>query len=85
MTALVSNSKRRTVWHSGPPPAIGWWPASINRNFGPIRWWDGVSWSLPAYRGDPMWLVEQAAAAKEERSYRVWWRRRTWVSKRSEG
>jgi hypothetical protein len=34
------------VWHSGPPPHIGWWEASANGIYGNWRWWNGVYWSL---------------------------------------
>ena len=33
-------------WHSGPPPSVGWWPASAFEDERSIRWWDGVRWSL---------------------------------------
>lgn len=38
-------------WHKGPPPSLGWWPASVNRNEGSLRW-RGVKdgreyWSVP--------------------------------------
>lgn len=33
------------IWHSGPPPFIGWWSASNTDNL--WRWWDGSCWSLP--------------------------------------
>ena len=36
------------VWRDGPPPEIGWWPASIWQDTTILRWWDGVSWSFPA-------------------------------------
>jgi hypothetical protein len=32
-------------WHKGPPPSIGWWPASNCRNEHILRWWDGANWS----------------------------------------
>lgn len=35
-------------WHKGPPPHIGWWNASVNRDGGIWRWWTGRRWSLPA-------------------------------------
>jgi hypothetical protein len=35
------------TWHNGNPPHIGWWNASVNRNAGIWRWWDGTGWSLP--------------------------------------
>ena len=35
-----------TTWHKGPPPSIGWWPASTSRNPGMLRWWNGENWSF---------------------------------------
>lgn len=32
-------------WFSGPPPSIGWWPASFCRDRDSFRWWDGKWWS----------------------------------------
>ncbi len=34
-----------TTWHKGPPPSIGWWPASICRDTTILRWWNGKWWS----------------------------------------
>ena len=34
-----------TTWHKGPPPSIGWWPASYYRNPDILRWWNGKVWS----------------------------------------
>jgi hypothetical protein len=36
---------KQLKWHSGPPPSIGWWPASVNQDISILRWWDGVRWS----------------------------------------
>lgn len=38
-----------TTWHKGPPPSIGWWPASRHRNPDILRWWNGKSWSTAAH------------------------------------
>jgi hypothetical protein len=35
-----------TTWHKGPPPSIGWWPASIVHDPSILRWWDGMRWSM---------------------------------------
>jgi len=37
-------------WNSGPPPSIGWWPASFNQMEGVFRWWNGTHWSRAATR-----------------------------------
>ena len=40
---------RKTKWNSGPPPSIGWWPASTRRDPNYLRWWDGEHWSCGAH------------------------------------
>lgn len=35
-----------TKWHSGPPPSVGWWPASFSKDEKALRWWDGERWSM---------------------------------------
>ena len=36
-------------WHSGPPPSLGWWPASVMRDSHCYRWWNGVCWSIGVF------------------------------------
>lgn len=38
------------VWHSGPPPSCGWWPASRNRLADIYRYWNGRHWSRAVSR-----------------------------------
>lgn len=33
------------IWHKGPPPAPGWYPASRWRDANAIRWFNGECWS----------------------------------------
>jgi len=47
------------IWHKGPPPEIGWWPASYSRDPYCLRWWNGNVWSQEAR---PLDTAEQAAA-----------------------
>jgi hypothetical protein len=56
-----------TTWHKGPPPSIGWWPASLTCDAECLRWWNGASWSCPAY---PEFSVERAQREAEQQSYR---------------
>jgi len=51
-------SKR--IWHSGPPPHIGWWNASVMEAPGIWRWWDGGWWSLPYNRHAADWEIQRA-------------------------
>lgn len=45
-------------WNDGPPPSIGWWPASMTRDPTALRWWDGKSWGPVCYA----WMTAQIAA-----------------------
>lgn len=47
-------------WHSGPPPSVGWWPASVIRDEDALRWWNGKVWSQVAFIDDQL---EEAASA----------------------
>lgn len=69
------------LWHSGPPPAIGWWPAGVSRSPSMLRWWDGHAWSAAAYPE----YTEQVAAQKaaqcdaEVRQDLIEWTCQWWV------
>ena len=54
-----------TTWRKGPPPSIGWWPASMSRDLDILRWWDGSAWSQPAFCEES---AEIAAMSAEEKS-----------------
>jgi hypothetical protein len=41
----MSDSK----WHKGPPPSVGWWPASAYGYDQFVRWWNGSFWSEGAW------------------------------------
>jgi len=38
-------------WHSGPPPHVGWWNASMNESPNTWRWWNGTAWSTACFQG----------------------------------
>jgi hypothetical protein len=48
-------------WHKGPPPSIGWWPASVSGDPDATRWWDGKRWSEVAFDGYSAAEVETTA------------------------
>jgi hypothetical protein len=56
-------------WFSGPPPSIGWWPASVVEDDSALRWWNGEFWSQSAYEESPPWhaafLAEQFSSNQE--------------------
>jgi hypothetical protein len=47
-----------TTWHKGPPPSVGWWPASYWRDPRMYRWWNGERWSTACTSDDS---AEEAA------------------------
>ena len=51
-------------WNSGPPPELGWWPASLSMNVKLLRWFDGEKWSQPVYISANQFDAEQAADIK---------------------
>ncbi len=54
-----------TTWHKGPPPSVGWWPASIAREKECLRWWNGKWWSMAARS----WMTaEQAEVTAKQKS-----------------
>jgi hypothetical protein len=58
-----------TTWHKGPPPSLGWWPAAFHRNKKILRWWDGISWSIPVMRHMSASQAAENAARKEPDQY----------------
>lgn len=66
------------TWRRGPPPEIGWWPASVHRTPTVLRFWDGRVWSS----GAPMHMPSEAAGTLGEAvslwSSEVEWTGRWW-------
>ena len=66
-------------WRKGPPPAIGWWPASTVGDHEAIRWWDGHKWSKPAYPWDDLEYVGQMANTQSTGNLKtIQWTDRWW-------
>ena len=70
-------------WNPGPPPAVGWYRASVARKGPFYRWWDGSKWSLVA---TPWLNADEAAemaviAASPDVQRRIWW---AWPKARKE-
>ena len=64
------------VWHSGPPPHVGWWPASRNRYLRSLRWWNGAAWSDAAYPEHTAVAAARWAAFTAYRQGSIEWRDR---------
>jgi hypothetical protein len=75
-----------TKWHKGPPPSIGWWPASVVRDANILRWWNGWCWSAAAEEKSSQWGVIVAASKRENLSLQTeieWTDRPEWWPARS--
>lgn len=78
------NTDTKPKWKSGPPPSVGWWPASRQQKPGILRWWDGEQWSEHA-----RWTSSAGEAAKRaarpcwNASQVFWHNRPAWWPERS--
>ena len=63
-------------WHKGPPPSVGWWPASVRGMEGIYRWWDGRRWSAPVMSQEPADFAGHAATIKKPGQKDVQWQHR---------
>lgn len=61
MSDEPESTEQNRVWHSGPPPHVGWWQASASWNPRLWRWWNGTYWSLPVRKDDCAREVEFAS------------------------
>ena len=69
----------RPKWRKGPPPSIGWWPASTSKDKNRIRWWSGSEWSDFA---EPSCTAIEAAWHAEIKHHEVReieWTERWWL------
>lgn len=55
----------KVQWFSGPPPAVGWWPASTLRLLDAYRWFDGKDWSCVVFRDWDSSIAERGALLVE--------------------
>jgi hypothetical protein len=62
-----------TTWHKGPPPSIGWWPASFCREPAILRWWNGVWWSVGCISGYEMQTVARDVTVKSKFQDEIEW------------
>jgi hypothetical protein len=66
----------KTKWFKGPPPSLGWWPASYSRNKKSIRWWNGSYWSLASVKGQSLDTVSYRAHIPASASLSIEWTHR---------
>jgi len=73
-----------TTWHKGPPPSIGWWPASNCRTPNAHRWWNGERWSAVAWPKNAANTAAAIARSKDACQDRIEWTDRpAWWPERS--
>lgn len=65
-----------TTWHKGPPPSVGWWPASRQRDKKALRWWNGKVWSVVCYSHFHANVVAKRAATATEPQIGIKWTER---------
>jgi len=69
----------KTVWHSGPPPSVGWWPASFWADSKSLRWWDGEVWSVSTEPTATSKEAGEKARQKTKGQFMIRWAKRWWV------
>lgn len=67
---------KKTVWHKGPPPSVGWWPASRYKIFGSYRWWNGSAWSVAVFESYNKISVSRASKLKAIGQREIKWTER---------
>jgi hypothetical protein len=78
----TKRTDKRVKWHKGPPPAIGWWPASITQDMHCLRWWDGKAWSRVAYSHETKAVAKRSASIKSiYEPHEIEWADRWWEKK----
>lgn len=55
-------------WNRGNPPSLGWWPTKDTTKFFEsvaYRWWNGSTWSFPAFEYETAVKAKHWASKKE--------------------
>ena len=77
---VIRRGPQMMRWRKGNPPSIGWWPASVKKISGVLRWWDGEQWSAAVYQNSTAEEAERYAAIPSIHSKEVLYQLRplTW-------
>lgn len=70
-------------WRKGPPPSIGWWPASFSKDPNCLRWWNGHCWSIGAYEYTAAGAEKVASLRSDHQDTIEWTDRPAWWPERS--
>jgi len=66
VTYIKPPASHECTWRSGPPPEVGWWPASALRRPSYLRYWNGTFWSWGADNEESR-ISEQNSAKRAKR------------------
>lgn len=72
MTTTLNLPLKIRLWHSGPPPHVGWWQASSGRSTRTWRWWNGECWSIVAFPDEDLDSVAWCAATPTQSLNMEW-------------
>lgn len=64
------------VWKKGPPPSVGWWPASMYKDERMLRWWNGKNWSRAVSNISSKYEAGRAAQTKTIYPGQIYWKAR---------
>jgi hypothetical protein len=79
MSKILPPRGEDCTWRWGPPPSIGWWPASVSRAPQWLRWWDGKKWSRAAHCSDGDHKAGLIVAQGKSEQRVVEWTDRWWL------
>jgi hypothetical protein len=69
----MQSTELNRIWNDGPPPHVGWWNASNNKQPDAWRWWFGFSWSKDVCSvSSPIQVVRAAAQQSWQQSAIQW-------------
>ena len=69
---MTESTEKKRVWHSGPPPHVGWWQASVGDYEDAWRWWNGVHWSSSSYPWEEASYASRKATVRTKSRYINW-------------
>lgn len=78
MTYIKPPASHECTWRSGPPPEVGWWPASACKNPKCLRHWNGKKWSVQVYDSESRYCAELGSKIRIE-SKQIQWTDRWWL------
>lgn len=77
MAYIQPPKRNQPKWNYGPPPSVGWWPASDCRNPLALRYWDGEVWSFSALHSFDAVMAASMARTKSTNP-QIRWSARWW-------